>query len=227
MSNRTLCIFIGRFQPLHVGHMHVIKTALGELHSSLLILCGMPAQDQIKEPEIQEKYDRNFLPYEVRVEILKASVAQLYPEIKIISSKSAIRNPSDCISLDSSFNSSLNPDASSQICIIEPLYDLPSDETWVEQVNVIVNRILQQYLPEINRHDIYLIGCDKDDSSYYLKLFPEYNLYLTQHFEKINATDIRLGMKQISSVEEFIEKSALLPKPSKEILKRFIREREM
>lgn len=72
--------------------------------------------------------------------------------------------------------------------LIEPLYDkLYNDTAWVEQVQTIVKGIQ----PVGN---IGLIGASKDNSSYYLKLFPQWESVDVGIKNPVHATGIRDGL---------------------------------
>lgn len=74
---------------------------------------------------------------------------------------------------------------------IFPLRDYGDDEAWKNEVR----RIVYSVVPEGSK--VLLIGANKDESSYYLRLFPEWSFYeapLTRRDgEVINASDIRLA----------------------------------
>jgi bifunctional NMN adenylyltransferase/nudix hydrolase len=65
--------------------------------------------------------------------------------------------------------------------------DYPSNEAWVAHVE----RVLSQYGPQ-EKKSICLIGYVKDETSYYLRLFPQWSFVQTEKFCKgLSATDIR------------------------------------
>jgi bifunctional NMN adenylyltransferase/nudix hydrolase len=85
--------------------------------------------------------------------------------------------------------------------IIQPLNDIMyNDNLWIEQVQKSVNSAILNiinkdhkyiHLHGINDAKIGLIGCQKDESSYYLKLFPTWEDEGVPFYDPINATDIR------------------------------------
>jgi bifunctional NMN adenylyltransferase/nudix hydrolase len=94
---------------------------------------------------------------------------------------------------------------------------LYNDSKWISQVQNIVKEIIGMYpgnthnvtLHGLNDIKIGLIGFSKDNTSYYLKLFPNFKsidvkpfLYLN---EVLNATDIRDVMFNTDSHDEFCE----------------------
>lgn len=84
--------------------------------------------------------------------------------------------------------------------IFRPLNDtMYNDTAWVFRVQEIVKQVLDGF-PENPPHNtlhglrdirIGLIGCSKDRSSYYLKLFPTWKSEEVEFLDPINATDLR------------------------------------
>jgi bifunctional NMN adenylyltransferase/nudix hydrolase len=70
--------------------------------------------------------------------------------------------------------------------VILPLNDHTyNDNSWIEEVRELVDN-------ETNENDkIGLIGCAKDHTSYYLKLFPTWGNESVEFLDPINATDLR------------------------------------
>lgn len=62
-----------------------------------------------------------------------------------------------------------------------------NDQEWVQQVQKIVKtETLGKTNPKIG-----IIGCNKDQSSYYLNYFPQWEIIQTQHIEDVDATTVR------------------------------------
>jgi bifunctional NMN adenylyltransferase/nudix hydrolase len=51
-------------------------------------------------------------------------------------------------------------------------------------------------------HSTVLVGCMKDDSSYYLKMFPQWAFHRMPYIDKIDATDIRNELFETSTLNE-------------------------
>lgn len=148
MKKYNKLVFIGRFQPFHLGHAKVIETAL-ELAEKVIVLIG-------SSNRARSYY--NPFTYDER--------------------KSVIRDwyLKDCGHLD---------DVRLTIC---PLNDHCNDTGWVTEVQEIANN---HTLPTDN---IGLIGHGKDNSSYYLGLFPQWGSVDVAAFTDrrlFNATDVR------------------------------------
>nr|WP_246712324.1 bifunctional nicotinamide-nucleotide adenylyltransferase/Nudix hydroxylase [Rhizobium rosettiformans] len=146
-------IFIGRFQPLHVGHQFVIEQAL-ERAENVIVLVG--SATSARSP-------RNPFTYEERREVI-----------------------------DSTFRSHAFPNR----LHIRPISDTSSDNRWKEQVQRQVYSVLESdtdiRLNGIGKRRIGLIGYAKDGSSYYLKMFPQWESVNVQPDSgPFNATDIR------------------------------------
>lgn len=149
-------VFIGRFQPLHIGHEYVIRQALKQT-SKLIILVGSAniARDM-----------RNPFTFEERCEMFRTA-----------------------------FRFEL---ANGQI-ILEPIDDhLYSDAAWCAEVQRRVNEtVLKDMNGEVGLHGtkdarIALTGYGKDASSYYLKLFPEWeSIQIDSQHGTFSSTDIR------------------------------------
>lgn len=142
-----LLVFIGRFQPLHLGHQEVIERALS-LSKDVLVLVG---------GEGKARSARNPLTFLERYNLIK----KLYPTVKVRGIK------------DHTYN----------------------DNAWIEEVQRTVKEVALgdgQWSPDGLRDlKIGLIGCEKDHTSYYLHLFPDWDSESVHFVNPLNATDIR------------------------------------
>jgi bifunctional NMN adenylyltransferase/nudix hydrolase len=135
-----LLVFIGRFQPLHNGHVAVIERAL-ELSREVLVLVGSANQGRSL---------RNPFTYEERRDMIEFSIP------------------------DGRLN-------------IQPLKDHTySDTGWITEVQDIV----ELYSPASLGYRVGLIGHNKDNTSYYLSLFPQWGSVAAEGTD-LNATKIR------------------------------------
>lgn len=147
-------IFVGRFQPLHVGHQFVIDKAL-ELSKRVIILVG--SATTARSP-------RNPFTFEERKAMIEAT-----------------------------YRSRAFPDR----LYVRPISDTSNDNRWKEQIQREVYSVLETDL-NVKLHGggdqlkIGLIGYAKDNSSYYLKMFPMWESVDVQpDGGPFNATDIR------------------------------------
>lgn len=130
----TLSIYIGRFQPLHNGHLHVLKHAR-EIGDVLALIGSATEARNIKNP----------FPTNVVREMLKPYAT-----------------------------------------FIEEISDYPFDDSpWLAEIQEKVSKYDYKY------NNVYIIGHDKDESSYYLKSFPQWTLKSIDNYKSINATTIR------------------------------------
>lgn len=140
-------IYIGRFQPLHIGHITIMAY-------------------------MQKKYDH--------VIILVGSANQ----------RISIKNPFSFERrkqwLEQSFDDLVGDAHSSQKITVLPLNDYRyNDVKWEAGLSAHVAKAT------INQDNITLVGHEKDDSSYYLKSFPQWGYDSVAQRIKISATPIR------------------------------------
>lgn len=142
MTNRfNTVVYIGRFQPLHDGHLEQIKFALTQC-DTLIIALGS---------------------------------ANVPP---------SPRNPWSASERQDMIAHSLPLDVAHRVKFVR-LWDMPGDnDGWADQVR----RLVIERTPENGK--IGILGLKKDETSYYLDLFPEWELICAPH-KTINGTDIR------------------------------------
>jgi bifunctional NMN adenylyltransferase/nudix hydrolase len=124
---------------------------------------------------------------------------------------------------------------------IEPGLDVPYNDTaWITNINAIVEatvaKILaedpQKYSAESVEVEVTLTGADRDDSTYYLKYFPNFKKDLIEYDEKISralsATIVRdiyfggvFNDKPIDEVTTELLMKSFLPKSTNDFLERF------
>jgi len=148
MQNKKFnyCVFIGRFQPFHVGHLCVVDEALMKAEK-VIILIGSANQPACS---------RNPFTYQERVEMILS-----------------------------------NFEGSRDRIICSPLIDVAyNDDLWVQNVQSTVNGIIasQEYR---SNPSVALIGHAKDNSSYYLNLFPQWQSVDVENYQGLDATKIR------------------------------------
>lgn len=141
MSKPSLSVFIGRFQPLHNGHLSIITEGL-KISDRILILIGSATNSRnIKNP----------FTYQQRSEMIMSWAAE--------------NNVADRV-------------------ITQPLSDNKYDDAaWAASV--------QDAVSQMAIEDVTLVGHDKDASTYYLQMFPQWKQHLTPSSSNVNATDVR------------------------------------
>lgn len=144
-----IVVFIGRFQPPHIGHMQVCESALAQ-SDRLLILTGS-ANRPATPSNPWSAYERKTM--------LTAALRDFNLDVDRV--------------------------------IIRPLNDQTyNDQKWVESVQSTTAAELDR-LGLIDNPRVGIIGHDKDDTSYYLKMFPQWELISHDMNEVVHATDIR------------------------------------
>lgn len=154
-------IFVGRFQPVHNGHLDVIRQALDK--SARVILCVGSAGEW-------GTY-RNPFSYYQRKLMINAAVEEI-----------------------------LGVEYADRLLFV-PIEDiLYNDELWIEQVQSKVRDAVLDNFPGnsknatihgLNDIKVALIGFNKDNTSYYLKMFPQWDsLQAVSNFD-ISSTELR------------------------------------
>jgi bifunctional NMN adenylyltransferase/nudix hydrolase len=157
MTKADFGVFIGRFQPLHIGHEHVIRQALDQV-KHLIVLVG--SANVARDP-------RNPFTFEERAAMIRSAFTYEMAEGRVI---------------------------------VEPLHDhLYSDTAWVTEVQRRVNSIVLDAgngsgfrSTGLTNFRIALTGYGKDASSFYLKLFPEWdNIQIDSQYGTFSSSDVR------------------------------------
>lgn len=142
MGKFDYLVFIGRFEPFHLGHKFVIEQALEQANNVIVLIGSANVPRSLKNP---------FYFYE-RVSMIQGAFDE-------------------------------------QMC--QKLHFLPIDDTlyndylWIKNIQTAVMQIAK------TTDKIAIIGHDKDESSYYLSLFPQWDLVTLPNFENLSATPLR------------------------------------
>jgi bifunctional NMN adenylyltransferase/nudix hydrolase len=147
----SLGVFIGRFQPFHLGHQFIIQKAL-ERVDSLVIVIGS-SQDAPRS-------FKNPFTFEERKALIQANLKDLLPMHEF-----------------------------SRVNVIG-VPDVPHDDNaWKALIASGIKPFLNPLQP-----DVFLIGHDKDESTYYLNLlkdFEHWKIWLLDKYHDIDGTKIR------------------------------------
>ncbi|WGL60243.1 adenylyltransferase/cytidyltransferase family protein [Pigmentibacter sp. JX0631] len=156
-------VYIGRFQPFHLGHLQSIKFALKYSKKLIIILGGAYSSPSPRGPwNITQ-----------RIEMIRSCLTTLEKKKVFF------------------------------VGIRDRLY---CEEKWIQNVQGEVFKITN------SESNIAIIGHQKDSSSYYLKIFPQWKFLETGNFKQINATDIRkiyFLKKDLPRIKELVPKSIL------------------
>ena len=144
MKNKeySLGVYIGRFQPFHNGHLHVVLEALEKCEKLLMLVGSVNLAPSIRNPwSFNERRDMIYLgvPYKYRDRLI-------IEEIR-----------------DSSYMNS----------------------SWIANVK----SVIWQY--NDTSKEVLLVGHGKDETSWYLKAFPEFNYLDVKNVTNIDASNIR------------------------------------
>ena len=135
-----LLVFVGRFQPLHFGHIAVIKKALNQAKHVLVLVGSANAARSARNP----------FSYEKRQRMIGDAIAEI----------------------DNLNSHGVKPAAR---VIIKPLNDhVYAEDAWVAEVQSKVYQTIAEDLPKGTGSRVGLIGHNKDNSSYYLRIFPKF-----------------------------------------------------
>jgi len=169
-----LAVFIGRFEPFHLGHEAVIREGLAQANKMVVIIGSSGGPRSYRNP----------FTYDERVAMIKGA----FPE-----------------------------DANRIVTM--PLEDtLYNDEKWVKDVQeAVLKAFTKAYGAWHPLAKVALIGHSKDNSSFYLKLFPQWSSIAVQDYRDISATTIR---ESYFSNMRFIE-AEMLPASTVEFLREF------
>lgn len=163
-------VFIGRFQPFHLGHLSVVKEAFAHTDHVIVLIGSSNRASSLKNP----------FGYEQRRQMIEEAVYQ-----------------------------SLDMTAKTLSCVGVPdaIYN---DNLWLSYVQKAVASVAKDH------QNIGVIGHTKDDSSYYLKLFPMWGFCEVPNFHGLSATPIRRSYFA-GNIE-----SSMLPKASVQFLQKFM-----
>jgi bifunctional NMN adenylyltransferase/nudix hydrolase len=163
-TGEKIGLYIGRFNPIHIGHETVIREMFqDEVDTVVIAIGGATGARTFKNPwNFAERSIMVNLAFEnVRTELERQTGGTFNTKLRIIG-----------------------------------IPDYISDYRWQQDIRARIEGITT---PDDN---IYLYGYEKDKSSYYLKLFPEWKYVASQPKYHLDATFVR---EQIYKREMFIE----------------------
>lgn len=139
-------VFIGRFQPFHLGHERVVSHAL-TLSDKVIILVGSPYQPR------------------------------------------TVRNPWDFNERERFIRSTFSEKENRRILVLPVMDNIYNEAVWIKSIQQIVAGVTHS---KIAAHPtIGLIGHQKDESSYYLSQFPQWERVEIASYKNISSTQIR------------------------------------
>jgi bifunctional NMN adenylyltransferase/nudix hydrolase len=139
-------IFIGRFQPFHLGHESVVTNALTQT-DKIIVLVGSPYQPR------------------------------------------TVRNPWDFNERERFIRANFSEEDNRRILVLPLMDNIYNDAAWIRSVQQIVSGVVHATIGA--EPHIGLIGHQKDESSYYLNQFPQWEKVEVANHEDFSSTDIR------------------------------------
>jgi bifunctional NMN adenylyltransferase/nudix hydrolase len=154
-------IYIGRFQPVHLGHLKTIEVML-KMCENIIISIGSANRPKTIENPWHESH---------REEMIKTAVLELFEPEEY--AQLGFRDIKPKTILDRIKFQYIN----------DYMYN---DNKWAAETytNALLNGATSD-------KDTCLFGHFKDDSSYYLNMYPQWSLYTVINYKNINATDVR------------------------------------
>jgi bifunctional NMN adenylyltransferase/nudix hydrolase len=147
-------VYIGRFQPFHIGHKRVLQFANEHARKTIILVGSSNMHRSPKNPWSFEERKRFIL--------------------------------------DTAHESNM------RLPLVQPINDVPYNDTaWLTQVREVVRKTIEldsygKPAANPNGPKIVLVGFKKDDSSFYLDLFKDWDFVNVPHqYGTFNATDIR------------------------------------
>ena len=163
-------VFIGRFQPFHLGHKKIVDIALTLSKELVIVIGSSNSSRDIRNPFTAKE----------REDIIRATYPHSeYPHIRFVHAEDYRYNTQKWLK-------QIRQDVLYQISIGHNL----------------------RYLDNPEKANIGLIGHSKDNSSYYLKLFPEWGSVSVPNFENLNSTTIRESLFNDAEVGNPITKES-------------------
>lgn len=171
-----LLVFIGRFQPFHNEHKRIIEVGLAKARHMLVLVGSSGSPRTIRNP----------FTYQERRDMIQKNFP--HPRIGVGSEAYAL------------------PEHEMPQLVIKPLFDKTyNDSAWIKQVQTLVNSVAmdianpglanQVFKPNgIKNLKIGLIGASKDNTSYYLKMFPQWESVDVSIEKDIHSTLVRNQM---------------------------------
>lgn len=153
MTKVDVAFLIGRFQPFHNGHKHLIDFGLEHAERVVVLVGSANAARSLKNPWTFEERKR--------------MIEETFANERLVSGFTK--------------STSMDPNV-----FVEPLPDAPSDDEWLGNVYEAVNK----YVPKDGT--LGVVGFKKDETSYYLDLFPQAEQFILQNgYATLSATQLR------------------------------------
>jgi bifunctional NMN adenylyltransferase/nudix hydrolase len=151
MAKKNVCVYIGRFNPFHVGHAAVLTEAVSTSDHTIVLVGSAFQAPSTKNP----------FSYTQRATMIDR------------------------------FLKDTGTQRIAGITSIRPVRDYPySDNAWIQAVQQTVSDVITGLGPDFADAKISLTGSDRDDSTWYLRSFPQWGLKLRPAFNLPNDADV-------------------------------------
>lgn len=134
-------------------------------------------------------------PHLAHIEIIKQALDKAEKVIILVGSANqprTIKNPWTATEREEMIRASLPREVQDRITVRAQRDKMYNDQLWATTVQDNVFRVVSSTLTDhIEEVKVGIIGYTKDESSYYLKMFPQWELVDVGSIEDIHATDIR------------------------------------
>ena len=201
---KDVSVYIGRFNPFHNGHAHVLKRAL-ETSKLVIVLVGSSGQSRS----------------------LKNPFTFIERKSMIMQWHESVRRYHHAVPLGD--------------LMVLPIRDYPYNDTlWIRQVQSTVKKAVAEFNVHCSRaplKDVYLTGSDRDESTWYLQSFSQWQQDFVEPHRvnntlNVSATDVRKWLFADRSIDPNAEVVALsnvaplLPKSTLTMLQEFVGTKE-
>lgn len=150
-------------------------------------------------------------PHLAHIQLIKQGLEKANSVVLLIGSANqprTIKNPWTWQEREEMIRACLSVEEQPRV-IVRPLFDKTyNDQLWVKQVQTIVDKVMQTEKirpPSDAQFRIALVGRAKDETSYYLKMFPQWELFDMFDIPAMDATDIRTALFSSPSIHKFKE----------------------
>jgi bifunctional NMN adenylyltransferase/nudix hydrolase len=163
-TSYELGVFIGRFQPFHNGHRAVLDSAFRASKRVLIIIGSSYSSPRPSNPWSAME----------REEMIRACLTP--NELERVD----FHFLRDYYYAENCWNAEVQQAVHNVLVKMELVDNFFDEETYFQNEEQINNLL-----------EVALFGFEKDESSYYLRNFPQWDFITHPHFVKLNATDVR------------------------------------
>jgi bifunctional NMN adenylyltransferase/nudix hydrolase len=181
---KKMGIYIGRFQPFHTAHLETVKLMLTECEQVIISVGSHNRPKTIKNPWTSEE----------RIQIIKkALIEEYHPE--------HIRNWRDLETAHYTEDGQKSDTILSRVTFQTIRDYMYNNNKWAAEV-------YSKAMANGATHDTetVLYGHYKDDSSFYLNMYPQWGLRTVPNFFGIDATQLRVDLFETKTLSPELEK---------------------